>query len=294
MKGRVVAVLKLVYIVESNRQRSQCRLNGKLMQAKVKPVLGDRVTLAQQPDGTNIITALLPRTNVLFRPRVANVDQLWIVLSLSQPPFKILNLLRYLVLGGLNSIAVYLIFNKSDLRKDNQFFSRQYPFLKQHFKTKIISCYKYRLLNRWRLRWSLKKNQFHILTGVSGAGKSSIINLIFNKNITKTQDVSKKTQQGRQTTRIHKLYTYNKSFLADTPGFSALNLAALQINQLQLSTFFAKLLLKRETCVFRNCLHDKDQKCLIKIYVNQGKIPLFIYQNYLILLKEAFKNDFQK
>ena len=122
--------------------------------------------------------------------------------------------------------------------------------------------------------------------GQSGVGKSSLINSLCGKNETEVGDLSSKLDRGKQTTRIVNLYKFEKGYLADTAGFSKLDLNMISnIEKDDLARFYPDFIEGRALCKYRSCLHENGDCGIIKL-VKSGDISKRRYQNYLKILEE--------
>lgn len=224
------------------------------------------------------ITKVKERKNLLVRPPLANLDKLFIVLSpIPKPDFMLID--KILIYCYLNNITPLLIINKIDLGDEN-FFNRieeDYKFLKI-----IKVCAKENNLGNL-------ENEIEgvcALAGQSAVGKSSIINSLFDRELTMVGNLSKKIERGKQTTRIVELYKTKKGYLADTAGFSMLDLSLISnIEKEELSSYYPDFLKGRSLCKYRSCLHELGECGIIKL-VKEGKISQNRYQNYLKILDE--------
>ena len=124
------------------------------------------------------------------------------------------------------------------------------------------------------------------MAGQSAVGKSSIINAIFQDELAKTNGLSKKIERGKQTTRLVSLYKLKGGYLADTAGFSMLDLSYISdLEPRELSSYYPDFLEARAKCKFRSCLHEGGE-CGVIEAVKKNKISLLRYENYLKILEE--------
>lgn len=111
-------------------------------------------------------------------------------------------------------------------------------------------------------------------------GKSTLLNSLFNKDITKEGVISAKNKKGKNTTTIISLYKINKNtYIADTPGFGAFDI--YEIQKKDLYRYFKEFLEYEKKCEFVGCTHIKEQKCGIKTALEQCNISNSRYQNYI-------------
>ena len=84
------------------------------------------------------------------------------------------------------------------------------------------------------------------------------------------------------------LYPLGEGLLADTPGFSSLELIDIPKEELQYS--FPEIAEASRYCKFRSCAHLNEPKCQVKADVAAGKIAPSRYQNY-VTLYERIENQ---
>ena len=134
---------------------------------------------------------------------------------------------------------------------------------------------------------SIPLGKFVAITGVSGAGKSTLINK-FDKSLNiETKPISDALNRGVHTTRHTEIYKIGHIYLVDTPGFSALDLKDISISDLK-NTFKE---FNNYSCAYKDCTHDAEKGCGVKIALENGKILLTRYQNYLRFLKEVYESS---
>ena len=126
------------------------------------------------------------------------------------------------------------------------------------------------------------------LAGQSAVGKSSLVNAIFkDQTLAEIGDLSTKVERGKQTTRMVNLYKVGKGYLADTAGFSLLDLAFVgNIEPRELASYYPDFLKGRELCKYRSCQHKTSNDCGVYELVKKGEISKRRYENYLKILQE--------
>lgn len=116
-------------------------------------------------------------------------------------------------------------------------------------------------------------------------GKSTLLNSIFEKDITKEGVISSKNKKGKNTTTIISLYKINENtYIADTPGFGAFDIYEIQTKDLY--RYFKEFLEYEKKCEFVGCTHIKERKCGIKTALEQGNISNSRYENYIKIYKD--------
>ena len=132
----------------------------------------------------------------------------------------------------------------------------------------------------------LLANKITVLVGQSGVGKSSLLNAINNNYSRDIGEYSLALGRGKHKTKEIVLLPYENGYIADTPGFSSLD---LRMNKIDIAHYFPSFEKDALECFYSNCLHISEKNCKIKARVDSGDIPNKIYQNYLTLLDEAEK-----
>ena len=111
-------------------------------------------------------------------------------------------------------------------------------------------------------------------------GKSSLLNSIFDENVTKEGEISSKNKKGKNTTTQIKLYKIDKdTYIADTPGFATFDI--YEIEKDNLYKYFREFIEFEKQCEFVGCTHIKEQECGIKKALEEKKISNSRYENYV-------------
>lgn len=285
VEGLVIKKYSGFYYVQVNKQDIyECKLRGKI---KNLILTGDQVIITALEDNKGVIENILPRKNELYRPRIANVTKVLIVLANDRPKPSLSLLDRLLFLAYYNSIKPCIIINKSDLDEDEnaELIKNYYPKL----GIKVITT-STKTNQGIDLLKDLIKDETAVLAGPSGVGKSSLLNLLVEGINLKTQEVSNKIGRGKHTTRHVELFaTKNGGLIADTPGFSVLDLPKIEKNEL--AEYFPDLSRYNSYCKFNNCLHWKEKDCAVKQALLDEEIAQFRYDNYLAMLEEIIENE---
>ena len=279
MQGRITKQISNQYTVDIGEQKYVCQARGKFKNMGLSPVVGDIVEI----DPTNLtIDNINPRRNKLERPNVANIDCTLIITSLKKPDLSLTLLDKLITLVKVKNIEPIIILTKLDLLTN-----KELKYIKKTFKyyhnldIKIIPNTK---LNKIK---KVLKNKTVVLTGQSGSGKSTLLNKL-DKNLNlETKPISDALNRGVHTTRHTELYKIGKTYFVDTPGFSALDLKDITVDELK-STFMEFNYL---TCKYNNCNHINEEGCGIKDALKLGKILPSRYINYGRFLKEINENS---
>ena len=279
MKGQVIKLISGQYKIESENKFFIVKASGNLRFNKTPPIVGDFVEF--EPDG--FLTKIYERKNFLIRPKVANVDQIIVVMSLKEPDYSSFLLDKFLAIIESKDIHPVIFFTKKDLSTKsflNEYISQGYEAYE--FSNKNIN--KDTLINIKKIF----KNKLTAFTGQTGAGKSTTINTITGLNL-ETNEISKSLGRGKHTTRVVQIYNFMEGKIIDTPGFSSLD---FNLTKLELSRSWHDFRKLSSNCkFFRTCIHYKESECAIKKNVIDGKISEQRYNNYVKLLLETENNE---
>jgi ribosome biogenesis GTPase len=254
-----------------------CIPRGKFRHSEITPLVGDHVLVNKEE---KVIDEVLPRKNELSRPSVANVDIAIIITSVKKPDISLTLLDKQLVLIEKNNIIPIIVFTKLDLLNSDE----------KNDINNIIKYYKkigYTVLtnnNIWRLKRILK-NKIVVLTGQTGAGKSSLINKMDKELDIKTSPISEALGRGVHTTRNTEIYNIKGIHIVDTPGFSSLDLNDLKPDDIK--NYFKEF--SKIQCEFKDCNHEKN--CEVTKSVDKGIIRKSRYDSYLRFLKECYETS---
>lgn len=272
MRGKIVKVISNDYTVLVNGEKHICKARGVFRNKKITPLAGDNVEI----DENNIITAIYKRKNKLDRPPVSNIDIAIIVVSTKDPDFSSILLNKMIDIIEFNNIKPLIVVSKTDLYIDDTI-------------RNIISYYKkigYTVLLNTEIE-ELKeaiKDKYVILTGQTGAGKSSLLNSIDPSLNLKTDEISKALGRGKHTTRAIEFYEIEDLMIADTPGFSSLDFKNMTKEDIRDN--FIEFEKYRNFCKYSDCMHIKEDDCYIKQMVKDNEINEQRYNDYVEFIKE--------
>ncbi|QOX60988.1 ribosome small subunit-dependent GTPase A [Staphylococcus capitis] len=280
--GRIVKLISGVYQVDVDGVRFDTKPRGLFRKKKFSPVVGDIVDFEVQNEQEGYIHHVHDRDNELKRPPVSNIDELVIVMSAVEPQFSTQLLDRFLVVAHSYDLEPRILITKKDLTtQDDQEYIQAMLDLYQDigYPTQFISKNDDRvsIVDEWN-------HGLIVLSGQSGVGKTTFLNHYRPELNLETNDISKSLNRGKHTTRHVELYERNHGFIADTPGFSALEFDHIEKDELK--NYFVDIKDAGQDCKFRNCNHIKEPKCNVKHLVDEGKIAQFRYEHYLQLFNE--------
>ncbi|QNM93405.1 ribosome small subunit-dependent GTPase A [Mycoplasma sp. Pen4] len=273
---KILSVNAGIFTVRNENEELKIPAAGKLRFRDEKPIVGDNVIVTNGQ-----ITEILDRRNFFIRPKVANIDQMIVFMSSTEPAFSSFLVDKYFAIVENKNIEPILFITKVDL--DN-------PTAIEMHNLYSEMGYKVFLINNEQDNFSFEnikhifKNKYSVFMGQTGVGKTTTLNKLSNNNF-ETQAISKALGRGKHTTRIVQIIYFNEGFLIDTPGFSSL---ALDMNKVELAQSFKTFNTLSKQCKFRNCLHlnESNNDCAVKQKVGTPEIPTIRYNNYVKLLSE--------
>lgn len=280
--GKVIKTLNSFYYVEQNGEIISCKLRGRFKKERINIFVGDVVEFEKLSENTGIIEKLLPRKNLLLRPLISNIDQAVVVFAAAYPNPNYFLIDKILVSTEHSNIPeIILCINKTDLIDITQvenFFSK---YKKIGYKLVTTSTFTGKGINELK---ECLKGKTTVFAGPSGVGKSSLLNLLNPSLELDTGELSEKIKRGKHTTRLSRLFSLCGGKVADTPGFSSVDLSKL--SKEELSSCFVEFLPFLSECHYRACTHSHEPGCSLKTAVDNGLIDLSRYHSYLKILQE--------
>ena len=276
MIGRIIKCISNDYTVLADDKTYLCKSRGKFRKLQLTPLVGDLVKFDEQQC---YILEIFPRKNSLVRPPVANIDQAILITSVKHPDFSSHLLDKLITVVEFNHIKPIICFTKLDLLEEKE---------KAKIE-KIISYYReigYEVFTNTEVEKikGIFKQKVSVFTGQTGAGKSTLLNNLDSNLQIKTGEISMALGRGRHTTRHTELLSIEGGLVADTPGFSALSLEELSPEDIR--DQFVEFNQYRHLCKYKDCMHRKEQHCMIKEKVEDGTILKSRYDNYLNFIEK--------
>ena len=290
MQGIIIENISNLYKIKSGKKVYDATAKGKLKQEELAPLVGDNVEfeLLQNENSKAIITKILPRKNFLKRPKIANIEQLIIVVSAHNPKPDLLMLDKQLAYCESLKIKPIIVINKIDLKDTYKEIEDVYAKIGYTVITSIAK----ENIGIDKIKQCLK-GKISAFSGISGVGKSTIINSLFGKDLTQEGEISIKNKKGKNTTTNIKLYEIDtNSFIADTPGFA--NFDINEIKSSELEKYFIEFLQYIKNCKYVGCTHIKEQECGIKDAVEEGKIFKERYDRFCKIYLEIKEKEERK
>jgi ribosome biogenesis GTPase len=292
-EGSVHAAGGGVYtILLSDGRTIDASLRGRLKQGSGRVVIGDRVTVAEAPDAWTV-ESVAKRTTELVRrgrggrvPKVlaANLDRVFVVVAVRDPPANTDLIDRLLVLVESGGMRPTLVLNKVDLEgalEASRNIASQYEAIGYAvLGASAVSGAGLDVLSEELCRGT------SALIGPSGVGKSTLLNALDPDLGLRTGELSRKGGTGRHTTVSSRLIGLScGGFVADTPGFS--DVALWGVEPEEVGRCFPEFTEYTPTCRFRTCTHVHEPDCGVRTALDEGRIQASRYDSYLKLRSEA-------
>ena len=284
-EGKIIKALSGFYYVLDGDQVIQCRGRGVFRKNKVTPLVGDDVVYQADNDKEGYILEIKDRFNELVRPPISNVDQAVLVFSAKEPTFSTSLLDRFLVLVEAGDIRPIICITKMDLVDDDALKEQIHQYA-EDYRNIGYSVYLTSMKSGRGIEDIIPhfQDKITVFAGQSGVGKSSLLNAISPDLELKTAGISAHLGRGKHTTRHVELIDINGGLVADTPGFSSLEVAGIEAEDL--GQTFLEIGEKSAECKFRGCLHIKEPNCAVKRAVENGEIAQYRYNHYVEFLTE--------
>ncbi|MCB1081836.1 MAG: ribosome small subunit-dependent GTPase A [Chlamydiia bacterium] len=316
LRGRILSISPELIIVSSGPNTFQCTLKGVLKKEKTKQknliTVGDWVHFEKVSADSGVIARVEKRTSFLTRAEnlsrrkeqliAANVDQVFIVMSVVSPKFKPLLVDRYILSATQGNMKPIILINKIDLLDDPpEHFSKEEIEAEKLILEEFLEAYL--PLDNPLLTLSvstgknidalkaLMKQQTSVFAGQSGVGKSSLINATIG-SLLPIGPVKQKTNKGTHTTTAAKLIPLEEeSFCVDTPGIKSFGLS--ETNPSSILSIFPDIAILAPNCKFNSCTHLHEPDCAVKKALEEETLHPLRYASYTTLLQEAPPKDWE-
>ncbi len=295
MQGIIIESISNLYkiaVEEPKKQIYEATARGKFKKEEISPVVGDvvEIEIVDEEKKTAVINKIEERKVYVKRPKLANITQIVFVVSSKDPKPDLLMLDKQLAFAEFLGIKAIIVLNKTDLDKDKQFMHIKEVYEKVGYT--VIETEAKSQKGVEVLKQALKSN-INAFSGNSGVGKSTLINAIFDNDVTQEGEISKKNKRGKNTTTAIKLYEIdNNTYIADTPGFSTFDIS--EIESKDLDQYFKEFKENIENCEFVGCTHIKEENCGIKEAINNGTITEERYNRFCKIYEELKEKENRK
>lgn len=288
MTGKIIkGIAGFYYVHVPDKGIFECKAKGIFRNRNEKPLVGDMVELdiLDQDSLTGNIISILPRSNRLIRPAVANVDQALVVFAATDPEPNFHLLDCFIVRMMYEDVPVVICFNKDDLVDGDRINELLDIYGNSGCTVMALNTLNEDGCDRI---YGLLEGRTTVLAGPSGVGKSSIMNMLYPEAGVRTGDISVKLGRGRHTTRHSEIFCIGaNSYVMDTPGFSSLTPPPIECSEL--GGYYPEFAGEGIYCRYQSCIHKDEPECGVKDRVKDGRISAVRYDGYLYLLDELKK-----
>lgn len=295
MKGIIIENISNLYRVKAeDNVVYEANARGKFKKDDITPVVGDFVeceVVKEDKEKDRVsIDKILDRKVYIKRPKLANISKIVLVVSSKHPKPDLLMLDKQLAFAEFLGIDALIVLNKIDLDKEKSFKEIKRVYEKVGYKVLETEAKKGKGIDELKKELYGNTNAF---SGNSGVGKSTLINAIFGKDMTQEGEISKKSRRGKNTTTSTRLYEIDeKTFIADTPGFSTFDIS--EIESKDLASYFKEFREYIPDCEFIGCSHLKEENCGIKNAIKEGRIEQERYDRFCKIYQELKEKEERK
>ena len=290
MQGKIIKGIAGFYYVciinptEDTTELYECKAKGIFRKDGTKPLVGDDVEMEvlDKDAGKGNIRKILPRKNALIRPAVANVDQALVIFAAAKPAPNFNLLDRFLIMMAGQELPCIICFNKQDIVDEEE--RQKLTAIYENCGCRVVFASAAKGEGTEEIR-ELLKGKTTTVAGPSGVGKSSMVNSLCGDTHMETGEISEKIDRGKHTTRHAELLLIGPdTYIVDTPGFSSLSVFNMEKEELK--DFYPEFAKYEDECRFRGCSHISEPDCGVKNALQDGKISLMRYENYVQIYGE--------
>lgn len=300
-KGLVIKSTGSRYrILYGSREIVECTIKGKFRVKDLRttnPVaVGDQVLFELAKERTSgVITEVLERKNYILRKAsnlskevqiiAANIDQVFLMFTIILPETQAEFIDRFLITAEAYNIPASLIINKTDLYKEPEL--ERMKYLVSLYSNIGYACYVVSINNRSGIEDLKDKMQDKItlLSGNSGVGKTSFINILDPSLNLKTEEISEYHRQGKHITTFPEMHHLPfGGYVIDSPGMRGFGV--VDMNRNEIYHFFPEIFRISKGCRFYNCLHLDEPGCAVRSAVENDLINPSRYRSYIKILED--------
>lgn len=301
--GRVIEQRRNIYTVVTEQGEFTATLKGSFLhraQSRVEiPCVGDFVRLEANPSGLSQINRLLPRHSIFTRADLsghaaayaktvleqlvaANFDYVFILSSLNDD-FNVNRIRRYLLQAQQSGGQPVIILTKADLTDDIDSPLQAIRDIADDVPVHAVSASTAFGLDE--LNIYLKPGKTIVFLGMSGVGKSSLLNALMEKEVMLVKAIREDDSRGRHTTTHRQLFMLSSgAMVIDTPGMRELG---FYVTEDDIRSAFAEIETIIKHCHFRNCQHRSEPGCSVRAAIAEGQLSQAYWEQYLAYSRES-------
>ena len=276
------------YYVKTDTETLECNAKGVFRKLGLTPLAGDFVDVVESGGGY-AVSRIYERENFFKRPPIANVENFFLVVSSMEPDPNLLVIDRMTVMCERRGIKPVILLTKTDMKSADD--------VKDTYESigyEVIDVMRDEAAAVARVS-EICNGAISVFSGNSGVGKSTFLNKICPELSLATREISRKLGRGKHTTRAVELYPFLGGYIADTPGFSALDFERDErVEKNELSDYFPDIVRYTDNCFFTGCSHTVEKGCHVLEALEEGKISRSRHENYRYLYEEAMRSEKNK
>jgi ribosome biogenesis GTPase len=308
MHGLVIKNTGSWYTVKTDDGRIiDCKIKGNFRLKGIRstnPVaVGDGVEIITNQEGTAFITAIDDRRNYIIRKSqnlskqshiiAANVDQAFLLVTVNYPQTSTTFIDRFLASAEAYRVPVVLVFNKCDILSEDE--SHYQEMMRTLYDTIGYQCFGISASTGEGLDalLPLLKDRITLLSGNSGVGKSTLINVILPLAQLRTAEISDAHNTGTHTTTYSEMLELpDGGYVIDTPGIKGFG--TFDMEPEEITSYFKEIFHFSKGCRFSNCMHTHEPGCAVIKAVEEHYIAASRYQSYLSMLEDKEEGKYRE
>ncbi|WP_242156496.1 ribosome small subunit-dependent GTPase A [Aestuariivivens sediminis] len=288
----------------------ECRIKGKFRIKGIKstnPIAVGDIVDFELESGNDMISGIInhihDRKNYIVRRSVnlskqthiiaANLDQVFLMITINNPPTLTSFIDRFLVTAEAYSIKAILLFNKMDTYDEETLLEVKYlAHLYRNIGYECIAVSAKTGKNIEQVK-ALMKGKVSMFSGHSGVGKSTLVNAIEPSLDLKTKEISSLHMQGQHTTTFAEMFDISfGAKIIDTPGIKGFGV--VDMDNEEVGDYFPEIFRLKQDCKFNNCLHIQEPQCAVKKALDHDQLAYSRYRSYLQILEgedDTYRTD---
>jgi len=309
MQGTVIRNTGSWYVVRTDDdQLFDCKVKGNFRLQGIRsanPVaVGDRVTLVPDTNGnTAFISHIEERRNYIIRKAsnlskqshiiAANIDQAALIVTLSHPETSTTFIDRFLASAEAYRVPTILIFNKTDLYDEDEL--RYLTAIRALYESLGHPCFSCSGKTGEGLQGVREacKDKITLLSGNSGVGKSTLLNLLVPEADARTAEISQAHDAGMHTTTFSQMYDLpSGGAIIDTPGIKGFG--TFDMERTEVSHYFREIFQIGQECRFSDCTHTREPGCAVLKAVEEHRIAQSRFNSYLSMLEDKEESKYRQ